>query len=97
MSKFDPQPGDVIQFLHTLDCDADEESPGCTFARKGDLGHIDRVGGCREGFWVFWERWSRASFGCERKDFLILDPEDRMTQLELPLQDSEKSSEQGLE
>ncbi len=64
--------GQRIRFLRTITSNDSEESPGNHYASKGDLGTIDRIGGCWEGFMVFWDGWSQASFGCERKDFELV-------------------------
>ena len=63
------KPGQRIRFLRTLDRGPTEDSPACIYAKKGDCGTIEKVGGCWEGFWVYWDGWKHASFGCERKDF----------------------------
>jgi len=63
--------GQRIRFLHTLQSDADEESPGCLFARKGSMGTVTRVGGCWEGYWVRTDHWAQP-FGCEAKDFEVI-------------------------
>lgn len=61
--------GQRIIFLKTLTSNDSEESPGCHFASKGDFGIITKIGGCWEGYWVKWDGWSQADFGCERKNF----------------------------
>ena len=60
-----PKAGDRIRFLRTLESGPDEDGPGNHYATKGDLGTIDRVGGCWEGYMVFWDKWKGASFGAQ--------------------------------
>ncbi len=69
MSEEILKPGQKIRFLRTLEEGPSAEAPGRYFAGKGAYGTIDKVGGCKEGFWVFWEGWRSASFGCAREDF----------------------------
>ncbi len=75
------KPGTRIRFLRNLESSADEEGPGNTYAKKGDLGTVELQAGRHEphgtweGYWVFWDRWSSASFGCEAKDFEVLQDE----------------------
>ncbi len=64
--------GDRIRFLRTLDCGPTGEHPAYIYAEKGDYGHITEVGGCWEGFWVKWDGWKHAAFGCEAKDFEVI-------------------------
>ncbi len=64
--------GQRIKFLRTLTSNANEDGPGNHYASKGSFGTIDKIGGCWEGLWVFWDGWSQASFGCERKDFELV-------------------------
>ena len=66
--------GDRIRFLDTLTADANEDHPRLTYAVKGDLGRISKVGGCKEGYWVFWDGWSSADFGAaEGIDFIVVE------------------------
>lgn len=60
-----PKAGDRIRFLKTLESGPDEDGPGNHYATEGDLGTVDRVGGCWEGYWVFWDKWKSASFGAQ--------------------------------
>ena len=62
--------GTRIKFKRTLTSDANEESPGYTYARKGDLGRITGHG-CWEGYWCKWDKWPNA-FGIEEKDFEVV-------------------------
>ena len=59
------KPGDRIRFLKALECGPTGDHPAFTYADKGDGGWIDKVGGCRESYWVFWDKWPSASFGAE--------------------------------
>lgn len=65
----DFQAGMRITFLRDLEEPASCEHPAYLFARKGEGGRITRVGGCTEGYWVKWDGWPSAAFGCESKDF----------------------------
>ncbi len=58
-----------IKFRRDLTANATEEHPAFIYARKGEGGRITRVGGCWEGFWVKWDEWLSAAFGCQSKDF----------------------------
>ena len=69
MSKF--QAGMRIRFLRTLECGPTEDHPPLLYALAGDGGRITQMGGCWEGFWVKWDGWPSAAFGCESKDFEI--------------------------
>ena len=64
--------GDRIRFKHTLDCGPTGDHPAYIYARKDEFGVIIKVGGCREGFWVKWDGWPHAPFGCESKDFEVI-------------------------
>lgn len=64
-STIPPKAGDRIKFIKTLTSGPDEDGPGNHYATKGDLGTIDRVGGCWEGYMVFWDKWKSASFGAQ--------------------------------
>ena len=65
--------GDRIKFLKDLTCGQTEEHPPYIYARKGELGTVTQIGGCWEGYWVLWDGWKHASFGCERKEFKLLE------------------------
>ncbi len=67
MSEF--RAGMRIRFPRDLDDGPTEERPACIYARKGEGGRITQVGGCWEGFWVKWDNWQSAAFGCQSKDF----------------------------
>lgn len=67
MSKY--AAGMRIRFLRDLTVGATGDHPPLVYAYKGDGGRITRVGGCWEGFWVKWDKWQSAAFGCEEKDF----------------------------
>lgn len=53
--------GRRIVFVKDLIGGADEHSPACEYARKGDGGVVTGHG-CAEGHWVKWDRWP-APFG----------------------------------
>ncbi len=63
------QAGMRIRFLRDIDCGPTGEHPAFIYARKGEGGRITQVGGCWEGFWVKWDGWPSAAFGCQSKDF----------------------------
>ena len=67
MSKY--AAGMRIRFLRDLTAPASGSHPPLVFAYKGDGGRITRVGGCWEGYYVKWDKWPSAHFGCEEKDF----------------------------
>ena len=60
-----------IRFLRDLECGPTGEHPALIYARKGDGGRITKIGDCWEGYWVKWDHWPSAAFGCEEKDFVI--------------------------
>jgi hypothetical protein len=64
--------GDRIRFNRTLTSPPTGDHPAYIYAQAGDLGTIDRVGGCSEGYWVYWDGWKHAPFGCERKEFELI-------------------------
>jgi len=57
--------GTRIRFVKSLYGAANEESPACVYAEKGDggvvTGHTSDLG---EGHWVKWDKWPHA-FGAE--------------------------------
>jgi hypothetical protein len=61
--------GTRIRFLKTLTSGPNCEGPGNHYATKGQLGTVAEspygpdAKPCREGYWVFWDGWSRAPFG----------------------------------
>lgn len=55
--------GTRIKFLKDLDRGPDEDSPACTYARKGDGGEVTGHG-CWEGHWVKWDKWPKP-FGAK--------------------------------
>lgn len=66
------QIGDRIRFLKTLDWDGDEEYPGCTFAKEGDLGEILDINGRNKwNFWVKRDNW-KEPFSCMAEDFEVI-------------------------
>jgi hypothetical protein len=58
-----------IRFLRDLTCGPTGEHPVYIYAEKGSGGRITKEGGCWEGFWVKWDGWKHAAFGCQSKDF----------------------------
>ena len=64
--------GDRICFKRDLEEGPTGEHPSLLYARKGEGGHITRIGGCWEGYWVKWDRWPSAAFGCQAKDFELI-------------------------
>lgn len=70
-----PKAGDRIRFLKTLTQGPTDETPPFLFARRGELGTIESVGDCREGYKVFWDGWSHASFGCDHSEFELVETE----------------------
>lgn len=65
--------GIKIKFLRELYEPPCEEHPGILFATKDSYGIIECVGGCKEGFWVFWDSFPNASFGCSSEDFEVIN------------------------
>lgn len=62
--------GTRIIFTRELSDGPDEFSPGNLYAEKGDGGEITGHG-CREGYWVKWDKWMHP-FGAELgKDFKV--------------------------
>jgi len=59
--------GTRIVFKKTLESGPDDYSPGNLYAKAGNGGVITGHG-CREGYWVKWDRWP-ASFGASRNEF----------------------------
>lgn len=60
-----------IRFLRDIEEGPTGEHPAYIYARKGERGRITKVGMCWEGFWVKWDGWPQAAFGCQSKDFEI--------------------------
>lgn len=79
------KPGTRIRFLRDLESCADEDGPGNVYAKKGGLGTVALQAGLNEphgtweGYWVFWDHWATAAFGCEAKDFEVLVDEPLRT------------------
>ena len=71
----DIEAGTKIRFKRDIEGEPTGDSPACTYAKKGDYGVITKVGGCWEGYWVKWDDWPH-SFGCESKDFEVVDKEN---------------------
>jgi len=67
MSEF--RAGMRIRFKRSLYGIATGDHPCYIYALKGEGGRITKEGGCWEGFWVKWDSWPEAAFGCESKDF----------------------------
>ncbi len=65
--------GDRIRFLRDIDCGPTGSHPAFIYGRKGEFGIITKVGGCWEGFWVKWDGWKHAAFGCQEKDFEVVE------------------------
>jgi hypothetical protein len=60
--------GTRIVFTKDLFGDADEDSPACVYARKGEGGVITGHG-CPEGYWVKRDKWPSAAFGASEDEF----------------------------
>ncbi len=78
MSEF--RAGMRITFKRTLQGIPTGDHPGFMYCIKGEGGRITQEGGCWEGFWVKWDGWPWAAFGCESKDFelgVMLDERGR--------------------
>jgi len=67
--------GDRIKFLKTLEAPADEESPACLFAVRGEYGTIKAVVDCWEGYRAYWDNWPSAAFGCKAEEFVVATEE----------------------
>ncbi len=67
MSEF--RAGMRIRFKRDLTSGPTGECPAFIYAEKGGGGRITRVGDCWEGYWVKWDGWPSAAFGCKSEDF----------------------------